>query len=184
MVQASAQNEPAGAIHEADNKEFSLQSVHLLRTAQLATLTLSQMADQKANILTGATFVVFSLVVSQTFNDTSSWTMVCLAATAFLAAFFAVLAIMPRASGNNTPKERINPLFFGHFASADEDQWTDDMLQSLQSDEQVFRLMLHDMYQNGQVLHRSKYRYLSIAYRIFLGGLGITLAVYLAENLV
>jgi len=36
-----------------------------VRTALQANLTLSQMADQKASILMGATFVVFTLAVGQ-----------------------------------------------------------------------------------------------------------------------
>jgi hypothetical protein len=165
-------------------KKFSVNSVHALRTGQLATLTLSQMADQKANILIGATFVVFSLVVGQVFTATPSWSMICLAGTAFLASFFAVLAIMPRASSAKIPLDQINPLFFGHFADLDEEEWMAEVLRRAGSDEQLYRMMLRDMYQNGQVLHRRKYRFLSIAYRTFLAGLALTLAVYLIENVV
>src|SRR3546814_15476718 len=40
-------------------------AVHLVRTSQQLTMQLSQMADQKASILMGATFVVFTLAVGQ-----------------------------------------------------------------------------------------------------------------------
>jgi hypothetical protein len=163
-------------------KRFSVNSVHALRTGQLATLTLSQMADQKANILIGATFVVFSLLVGQVFTATPSWSMICLAGTAVLASFFAVLAIMPRAAPANTAPDQTNVLFFGYFAELDEEEWIAEVLRRAGTDEQLYRMMLRDMYQNGQVLHRRKYRFLSIAYRIFLVGLALTLAVYLIEN--
>ena len=74
---------------------LSPQSVHLIRTAQGNTLALSQMADGKANILIGATFVVFSLVITQAFSDDVKWSVICLAVTAFLSAISAVLAITP-----------------------------------------------------------------------------------------
>ena len=45
-------------------KHYSPNAVHMMRTAQLNTLQLSQMADHKASILLGATFLVFSLSVS------------------------------------------------------------------------------------------------------------------------
>ena len=32
-------------------------------------------------------------------------------------------------------------------------------------------MMLHDVYQNGQVLQRRKYRFLGYAYRMFIAGL-------------
>ena len=46
-------------------KHYSPNAVHMMRTAQLNTLQLSQMADHKASILLGATFLVFSLSVSR-----------------------------------------------------------------------------------------------------------------------
>ena len=44
--------------------------------------------------------------------------------------------------------------------------------------------MLHDIYQNGQVLHRRKYRFLGVAYRIFIVGLVATILSYLTEHVV
>lgn len=55
------------------------------------------------------------------------------------------------------------------------------MLGEFRADESVYRMMLRDLHQNGTVLRRSKYRFLAWAYRIFLGGLVLTLLVYLAE---
>jgi hypothetical protein len=54
---------------------------------------------------------------------------------------------------------------------------------AVRRDEALYRVMLRDLYQNGQVLHRRKYRYLALAYRMFLGGLALTLAVFLFENI-
>ncbi|WP_245805980.1 Pycsar system effector family protein [Erythrobacter donghaensis] len=159
-----------------------MQSVHLIRTAQSNTLALSQMADGKANILIGATFVVFSLVITQTFSEDVKWSVICLAVTSFLAAICAVLAITPPMRAKAVAPDQFNPLFFGHFATVSEEEWIAGMLERLQSDEALYRVMLRDLYQNGQVLHRRKYRYLALAYRLFLAGLGLTLAIYLIEN--
>jgi hypothetical protein len=163
---------------------LSLNSVHLIRTAQLNTLSLSQMADGKANILIGATFVVFSLVITQALSGDVNWSVICLAVTAFASAMCAVLAITPPVRAKAVPKAQFNPLFFGHFSTISEEQWTADLFDDLRSDEALYRIMLRDLYQNGQVLHRRKYRYLALAYRLFLGGLGLTLAIFLIENLI
>ena len=87
----------------------SVHTVQLIRTAQTNTLLLSQMADGKANILIGATFVVFSLVITQAFSDEVKWSVICLAVTSFLSAIFAVLAITPPIRARAVPKEKIQP---------------------------------------------------------------------------
>ncbi len=161
---------------------LSPQSVHLIRTAQTNTLALSQMADGKANILIGATFVVFSLVITQAFSGDVNWSVICLAVTSFLSAICAVLAITPPIRAKAVPPDQFNPLFFGHFSTVPEDEWADAMVEKLRSDEALYRVMLRDLYQNGQVLHHRKYRYLALAYRMFLGGLALTLAIFLVEN--
>ena len=172
------ENTPAPA---PDPAPLSVQSVHLIRTAQTNTQALSQMADGKANILIGATFVVFSLVITKAFSAEIKWSMVLLAATALASAISAVLAITPPIRAKAVPPDQFNPLFFGHFSLKDEQAWADDLVAKLHSDEAIYRLMMRDLYQNGQVLHQRKYRYLAAAYRIFLAGLGLTLAIYLIE---
>jgi hypothetical protein len=161
---------------------FSIHSVQLIRTAQTNTLLLSQMADGKANILIGATFVVFSLVITQAFSAEVKWSVICLAVTAFLSAIFAVLAITPPIRPRAVKKDQFNSLFFSHFSLMHEEEWVADTLGKLRTDEGVYRVMLRDLYQNGRVLHRRKYRYLALAYHLFLGGLGLTLVIYLVEN--
>ena len=160
---------------------FSSQAVHLLRTSQINTLTLSQMADQKASILIGATFVVFSLAVTRLLGSELSWSTLCLALTAFCASLCAVLAVLPSLGKPPSNSEDFNALFFGHFAGLETEDWTCQMLDALEDDEAVFRAMLKDIHQNGQVLYNRKYRYLGYAYRIFLGGLAVTMALYSFE---
>ena len=55
------------------------------------------------------------------------------------------------------------------------------MLARLHSDDELYRTMLHDLYQNGRVLERKKYRLLGYAYRIFLAGLTASFLVFIAE---
>jgi hypothetical protein len=164
------------------DEPLSAHSVQLIRTAQTNTLLLSQMADGKANILIGATFVVFSLVITQAFSEQVKWSVICLAVTSFLSAICAVLAITPPIRPRRIAKDKVNLLFFSHFSLFDEEKWVADVLQKLRKDEDVYRVMLRDLYQNGQVLHRRKYRYLALAYHLFLGGLGLTLLIFLVEN--
>ena len=41
--------------------------------------------------------------------------------------------------------------------------------------------MLHDIYQNGHVLQRKKYKYLAYAYKTFMAGLTITAITFAIE---
>lgn len=166
---------------------YSNHAIHLVRTAQSINLALSQMADSKASILMGATFVVFTITVGQAKNGHLPAAMLVLAAFAFASAMCAVMAVLP-SIGLPSPASQINArpnkLFFGTFTAMDEDEWTESVLADLRADETVFRTMLHDMYQNGQVLQHKKYRYLGYAYRLFMAGLTLTVVVFIAENMI
>lgn len=163
-----------------DGPAYSQHAIHMLRTVQNNTLKLSQMADQKASILMGASFLVFSIAVGQALAGRVPWSLGILALFAFFASVCAVLAVLPRVNGS-LPGGRRNNLFFGHFHGLEEEAWADEVLADLHSDEAVFRSMLRDIYQNGQVLQRRKYRYLGYAYRLFVAGLVVTLAAVAVE---
>jgi hypothetical protein len=164
----------------AEPPSYSVLAVQALRTAQNMTLTLSQMADQKASILMGATFVVFSLSIGRALDGHLPWSLAILAMFCFLSALCAVLAVMPSLPRADSPDEK-NLLFFGHIAAMDEEEWTLKVLERIKTDEGLYRTMLRDMYQNGQVLYRRKYRYLGYAYRVFVAGLVLTLASFVVE---
>mgnify|MGYP006952609611 CR=1 FL=1 len=164
-------------------RAFSPNAVHLMRTAQLNGLTHARMADQKASILLGATFLVFSLSITRALTGEVPVALSVLAGFSFASSLCAVMAVLPAVSRpkGKQPAEESNLLFFGHFAWRDEEEWTAELLEALETDESVFRTMAHDLYQNGRVLQAKKFRYLSFAYRLFIAGLVVTLAVFAAE---
>ena len=179
MAEQAANTE--GPAPEGRPASYSINAIHSLRTVQLGTLALSQMADQKASMLMGASFVVFSIAVGRTLSTELAWPLAILAFFAFLSALCAAVAVMPSIGPSAPGAGPRNKLFFGHFTDRDEEEWTREVLTELHADETVFRMMLHDVYQNGQVLRRRKYRYLGYAYRIFIAGLLVTLATFLVE---
>ena len=174
VQQAGEQGRPAP-------QAYLTNGVQTLRTAQRITTTLSQMADQKASILMGATFVVFSISISRALDGHLPWSLAVLAVFSFLSALLAVMAVMPSVAGAGPIRGEPNLLFFGHFATMDEEEWTLAVLERLKTDEALYRMMLRDMYQNGRVLHRRKYRYLGYAYRTFIVGLVVTLVSFAIE---
>lgn len=166
----------------ATPESFAVNAIHLVRTATQVNLQLSQMADQKASILMGATFVVFTISVGQASKGAFPLALSMLAISAFLSAFCAVAAIMPTIRPPKGQPGAENLLFFGTFTQLDEEEFTARVLQRMGSEEEMYRTMLRDIYQNGQVLQQKKYRFLGLAYRIFLIGLTTTLIAFLIES--
>lgn len=168
---------------ELRERPYSVQAIHLVRTATQANLTLSQMADQKASLLMGATFLVFTIAVGQAARGPVPVALLVLAGFAFLSACCAVAAVLPSVRPAPPPSSsRPNLLFFGAFTQLDEEDFIEQVLDELHADETVFRTMLRDLYQNGQVLQRKKYRLLGWAYRLFLAGLVLTVVTFVAER--
>jgi hypothetical protein len=139
------------------------------------------MADQKASILMGATFVVFTIAVGQVRSGGLPVSLTILALFAFASALCAIFAVLPAVGGAKGAEP--NRLFFGQFAETPEGEWIESVVSDLPSDEAMFRLMLRDIHQNGVVLQRKKYRYLRLAYRIFMLGLCLTVIAFAAELL-
>ena len=160
-------------------RRFPPNAVHLVRTVQQSHVQLSAMADQNASILMGATFVIFTITIGQARGGEAPVALLILGGAAFFSAVFAVLAILP--ATRFRPLGGENLLFFGSFTQLDEADFTERLLGRLASDESIYRTMIHDLYQNGMVLQRKKYRLLGHAYRIFLAGLTASFLAFVAE---
>ena len=150
-------------------KDYSPNAVHMVRTAQQAHFQLSAMADQKASLLMAATFVIFTITIGQTKGAATPLPLLILGGAAFLAAVCAILAVIPTIKGPGGA--RANLLFFGSFAGLGEEEYVARMDDLLRDDRDIYAAMARDIYQNGSVLARKKYRLLGYAYRIFLAGL-------------
>ena len=107
---------------ERDPRPFSPNSIHMVRTVQTLTMQLSQMADQKASILMGATFVVFTVAIGQASHNQLPLALGVLAFFAFVSAVLAVSAVLPRVSPHTAPKDG-NILFFGTFSQLPEEEF-------------------------------------------------------------
>ncbi len=159
--------------------KFSPNAIHLIRTAQQAHVQLSTMADQKASILMGATFLIFTFAIGQARQSPAPLPLLILGGAAFFSAVLAVLSILPATHYRGLGSS--NLLFFGSFTQLDEEEHANRLIGRLESDELIYRTMLHDLYQNGSVLERKKYKLLGYAYRVFLVGLCLSFLVFLAQ---
>jgi pycsar effector protein len=158
-------------------RSFPPNTIHVIRTAQQIHVMLSQMADQKANMLLAATFVIFTIAIGQARDMAEPLPLLILGGAAFFSAIFAVLAVLP---ARYRPGGATNLLFFGSFSQLGEADYLDRVIGAIGDEEAAYRLMLRDLHQNGLVLERKKYRLLGYAYRIFLAGLVASFAAFVA----
>lgn len=161
-------------------RSFSGNAGHAARQAIINNVTMSQIADQKASMLMGATFLVFTLAIGQASRTGGHpvLPLLVLGAFAFVAAAFAIAVVMPSARTPLSADGRDNLMFFGIIGQLDEDSYVEQMLDNLSDDDTLFRMMMRDVWQNSQVLRNKKYRLLAHAYRIFLTGLIASAVVF------
>jgi hypothetical protein len=161
--------------------KYTANAIDMLVAVHRAHVTLSQMADQKASILMGATFVIFTITIGQAKGSGTPLPLLILGGFAFFSAVLAVLAILPHVHTIVTPKP--NLLFFGSFTQLGEDEYIDRLCERMQSDDTIFETMARDIYQNGTVLEHKKYRLLGWAYRVFLVGLTVSFLAFAGQYL-
>lgn len=162
-------------------REFGPDAVQAIRTASQAHHHLSAMADRKASMLMGASFVVFTISVSQaTSAGALPLPMMLLGLSAFLSAVMAAIAVMPALGSGPAHGGQRNLMFFGGFADMTEDEYVDEVMDRLANPHAFLSMIARDVYQNGRVLARKKYRLLRVAYSIFIVGLCASGVAFLA----
>jgi hypothetical protein len=171
------------ALGDLTGRQFPSDSVQAVRTAVQMQYQLSAMADQKAGLLMGASFVVFTIAMANALARGGDLpiAMLILGAAAFLAAICAAVSVLPTVSGG--PNERRNLMFFGGFDDMDEDSYVAAMLDKLETQEAMLAMMARDVFQNGQVLAHKKYRLLRLAYLLFIGGLVASLLAFMVTGI-
>jgi len=148
---------------------------------------LSQMADSKANILISVNSIILSIIISSLFEklqtDTRLQLPVALIVIVCVASIiFGILATRPNVSGGTFTKEDIsnkktNLLFFGNFHNMSLPDYEWGMTEMLGDKDYLYNSMIKDNYFLGIVLAK-KYRYLRLAYNIFMYGLVLVIIAF------
>jgi hypothetical protein len=168
--------------HEGERRiptQFTVNAMDMMVGVQRAHVNLSQMADQKASILMGATFVIFTITIGQSKGSGAPLPLLILGAFAFFSAVLAVLAILPAI--HTSKKGKLNLLFFGSFTRLSEDEYVAQLFERMHHDDTIFETFARDVYQNGWVLAHKKYRLLGYAYRVFLIGLTASFVAFIGQ---
>ena len=171
-------HKPAGA-----PPVYAVDGVHLLRTTQQVQYQLSQMADQKASMLLGITFVIFTITVGQVRAGVPQPALLVLGAAAFVSAVLAVTAVLPQVRPPRASEGADNLLFFGAFTRLTQEEYVAHLLATIADPKSVYEAFARDIYQNGRVLAGKKYRLIAYAYRVLLIGLILSFVAFVAPLL-
>ena len=149
----------------------------MLEATESAHMALSDMADNKSSILMGASFVVFGLSISDVAAGKASFPLLVLTLFTFAATVLGVLTVRPgRLRRFNIAPDKANLMFFGSFTNITRQEYEDQVIKLMTSEEETFRHMARSVYDHGCVLKKEKYRWLFWSYTLFLIGLIITFA--------
>ncbi len=183
------------AIRKKTGKDFGRGVDTVYRVTLRNHINLSSIADGKANMIISINTLVLSILITaasagfsmtnigQSGNLKFVIPVVVLMLTSLSAIIFAVLSAIPKVSGQefsieDVRQHKVSLLYFGNFLKLDKDEFV-DYLRDLKSDQEIlYDDLSRDLYNLGAVL-RKKYRLLSIAYRIFVGGLALSVVTFL-----
>jgi predicted metal-dependent HD superfamily phosphohydrolase len=150
-------------------------------------VNLSQMADSKANIMISVNTIVISIMVSVLLGKLQFYPefivpTIILLVVCLSAVVFAILATRPNVNqGTFTTEDienkKVNLLFFGNFFNMQLKDYDWAMKQMMADRDYLDSSMIKDIYSLGVVLAR-KYKYLRIAYNIFMFGLVIAILAF------
>ncbi len=161
----------------------------MYRTTYRTHVSLSAIADNKANIMLSINAIIISILISslvpQAMDNpklilpTSVLLLVCLTAMVF-----ATLSTRPKVTKGQVSREdilakRSNLLFFGNYYNMDLDDFDWGIREMIKDSDFLYSSMTRDLYYLGIVLAK-KYQMLSYCYAVFMYGLiiaVITLAI-------
>jgi predicted metal-dependent HD superfamily phosphohydrolase len=160
----------------------------MFRTTSHNHIMLSQMVDSKASILITINSIILSLIVSVLIRklEENSYLLIptILLITVCLATMvFSILASRPNVSSGKFTREDIknkqtNLLFFGNFHAMNVEDYQWGMKEMMKDADYLYGSLIKDIYYLGRVLG-TKYRYLRIAYSIFMYGFVIAILSFI-----
>ncbi len=149
---------------------------------------LSDMADNKAQLLITVNSIILSLIVSLVLRrlEDNAFLIVptfILLMVSLGAIIFSILATRPSIpdgvfSDNDLERKKVNLLFFGNFYKMALSDYSKGMIKVMNDNEFLYGTLITDVYSQGVVLGR-KYKLIRIAYNIFMFGLIAAVLAYI-----
>lgn len=185
------------SIRKKTGKNFGRGIDTLYRVTLRNHINLSSIADGKANMIISINTLVLSILITagtaglsiESLSLAKNLDLVIpvflLMLSSLAAIFFAVLSAMPKVSGaplefdkDSLDPRRVNLLFFGNFLRLGKEDYVAHLRELKKDQELLYDDLARDLYNLGVVLQK-KYRLLTIAYQVFIGGLVISVLAFL-----
>ena len=161
----------------------------MFRTTSRNHFTLSSIADSKAGTLISISALIISIILSVLVRRIEEQQeliipTIMLLITLLGTIIFAVLSTRPKVTSLNLSRDDVkkrkgNLLFFGNFINMSVEDYEWGMQELMADREYLYNNLIRDIYYLGLVLGK-KYKYLRIAYNIFMYGLIVSVLTYIA----
>ena len=173
--------------HKLDLPERGIET--MFRVALRNHITLSDIADTKANILLSVNAIIISLVLSNLVSKLDNpsnyylvWPTAVFALFTVASIVLSVLATRPNVTqGKFTKKDvankKVNLLFFGNFHQMKLDEFEWAMTEMMQDRDYLYSSLTKDLYFLGLVLNR-KYGLLRTTYTVFMVGIIVSVICF------
>lgn len=153
---------------------------------------LSDMADNKAQIMITVNSIILSAVISILLRKLEeysylAWPTYLILTVSVLTIIFSILATRPSLPTGTFTREditekKVNLLFFGNFYKMNLPDYTAGMLEVMNDRDFLYGTLIKDVYAQGVVLGR-KYKLLRISYNIFMFGLIVSVLAFVAASI-
>jgi hypothetical protein len=158
----------------------------MLRQTRVHHVQLSMMADVKANGLMTIAAVMLTFSAPFIVREQFRLAVITLMISCLVTILLATWAIMPatplrirKSARPDLRHPKFNLLFFGSFVALDFQQFEKAMEEMLNDHSKTYEAQVREIYTLGVFLAQAKYRYLRLAYLVFVTGLfasGLVLA--------
>jgi hypothetical protein len=181
-------------------KNFGRGIDTMYRTSFRNHITLSKIADGKANMMISINTIILSIVITvsgaslsffeETFFENPEFLIpiISLLLSSLIAVIFAVFSARPSVTEYRIKKDKLitskeaSLLYFGNFLKLEKREFIDYMSTMKLDQNALYDDLARDLYDLGAVMHK-KYLLLTISYNTFVGGLALAVISFLAVYL-
>jgi predicted metal-dependent HD superfamily phosphohydrolase len=183
----SGEKEPK-LLSKKDKKRPDKGIETMFRITSTNNQRLSDMADNKAQLLITVNSIILSLIISLVLRKLEDNAFLIIPTFILLMVslsciIFSILATRPSIpdglfSQNDIERKKVNLLFFGNFYKMALSDYSKGMITVMNDQEFLYGTLINDVYSQGVVLGR-KYKLIRIAYNIFMFGLIAAVLAYI-----
>ena len=168
-------------------EKLSKQTINIIRTTQRNNIDLTQLADNKANVLLSLNAIMITFLLPMVLSNLDVIfegylyiPLIILSITCFSTIYISAIVLKPsnlqeyRASSSDDPDARFSPFFFGNFHKMEPEEYYAYMKESASNTEMIKAHLMQDLYYIGRRLGYKMDR-IRLAFNIFLGGLFLSL---------